>query len=110
MNEPIAVKLVETQAASQTLPDLILARRPAFLANRWLDLEKMRTAIGTQDFVIVQRIGHNCKGIGKGYGFPPISEIGARIEAAARVQDNEQLKQTINEFELYLKTALAEAA
>ena len=110
VNEPIAVKLVETQAASQTLPDLILARRPAFLANRWLDLEKMRTAIGTQDFVIVQRIGHNCKGIGKGYGFPPISEIGARIEAAARVQDNEQLKQTINEFELYLKTALAEAA
>ncbi len=109
VSEPEPIPAAQEQR-TQSLPDLILARRPAFLANRWLDLEKMRIALGAQDYVVVQRIAHNCKGIGKGYGFPPISEIGAKIETAARAQDRDQLEHGIREFERYLKTALGEAA
>jgi two-component system sensor histidine kinase/response regulator len=42
--------------------DRIAALRPAFLANRRIDLLKMRGALAERDFTIVQGIAHNCKG------------------------------------------------
>jgi signal transduction histidine kinase/HPt (histidine-containing phosphotransfer) domain-containing protein len=95
---------------TQSLPDMILARRPAFLANRQLDLEKMRTALAAQEFAVIQKIAHNCKGVGSGYGFPPISEIGASLEKAARAQDAELLRKLMGDFESYLGLALQEVA
>ncbi len=95
---------------TESLSDMILARRPVFLANRWLELEKMRTALAAQDFALVQRIGHNCKGIGNGYGFPAISEMGACLENAAKGRDSEQVLKMIGDFERYLKVALQDAA
>jgi DNA-binding response OmpR family regulator len=95
---------------TQALPDMIAARRPAFLANRSLDAEKMRAALAIRDFAVVQRIGHNCKGIGKGYGFALISEIGARIEKAARALDEAEVLASLADFESFLKTAVADAA
>ena len=94
----------------EVLPDLIQARRPAFLTNRWLEVEKMRAAMASQDFAIIQKIGHNCKGIGKGYGFPEISTIGAWIETSAKGRDEQQVLQGIDDLERRLKTAVQEAA
>jgi CheY-like chemotaxis protein len=95
---------------AESLPDMILARRPAFLANRQLDLEKMRTALAAQDFTVIQKIAHNCKGIGRGYGFPPISEIGASLDKAARAQDAELLRKLMDDFEGYVGLALQDVA
>ena len=69
---------------NREVPDLIAERRPAFLASRRNDLEKMRSALAASDFASIQRIGHNCKGIGTGYGFPEVSAIGLAIESAAK--------------------------
>jgi HPt (histidine-containing phosphotransfer) domain-containing protein len=93
-----------------SLPSMIVSRRPAFLANRWLDVEKMRAALGAEEFGAIQRIGHNCKGIGKGYGFAPISEIGARIESSAKTQDVQQTLIAIGDFESYLQTVMEQTA
>ena len=95
---------------TETLPEMIVVRRPAFLANRWLDLEKMRTALARNEFAVIQRIAHNCKGTGKGYGFAPVSEIGAKIETAARAEDAHAVQQATDEFEQYLKGAFRDAA
>jgi hypothetical protein len=84
----------------EAILDPIVARRPAFLANRRLDVAKLRDALATRDFTTVQTIGHNCKGTGAGYGFPEISSIGSAIESAARAQDVEKVTQSIAQFEL----------
>ncbi len=108
--EAIAKFVARPAAQSETLPEMILARRPVFLANRCQDAQKVREALAEHDFVAIQRIGHNCKGIGKGYGFPQIGEIGARIESAARAADGEKVLSEVERFESALKTAMSEAA
>ena len=95
---------------TETLPQVILARRPVFLANRRQDTQKMREALVQQDFTLIQRIGHNCKGIGKGYGFPQIGVVGAKIESAARASDSNAILRVIDEFECVLNTSSQEVA
>jgi hypothetical protein len=94
---------------SQGVPDPIALRRPAFLANRWLDLSKMRDALASSDFATVQTIGHNCKGIGVGYGFPEISSVGAAIEASAKILNADELEESLWEFERCILAASASA-
>jgi hypothetical protein len=84
--------------------DPIAARRPAFLANRRLDLVKMQTALALRDFEAMKRIGHNSKGIGAGYGFVEISRLGAAIENAASAEDAGGLEISLLQLESYLTT------
>jgi CheY-like chemotaxis protein len=84
---------------SEALSDLIVSRRPAFLEKRRLDLSNMKNALLTRDFATIQHIGHNCKGIGKGYGFPEISTAGSNLECAARALDFVDVEKSIVEFE-----------
>jgi len=90
---------------SDDLSERIASRRPAFIENRWLDLSKMKSALSAKDFATIQHIGHNCKGIGKGYGFPEISNAGSNVECAARALDLVELEKSIGEFEKCIQTA-----
>ncbi len=90
---------------TNAIPDAIAARRPSFLANRQLDLIKMRDALSAGDFTAIQTIAHNCKGIGTGYGFPDISKVGALIEMAAKASNADQLQESIQEFEYHIQAA-----
>jgi hypothetical protein len=83
----------------EAIPAPIAARRPAFLANRRLDVVKMNEALAKRDFAAIQVVGHNCKGIGTGYGFPDISSAGSAIEIAARAQNIGEVEKCIREFE-----------
>ncbi len=89
------------------LPEPIVARRPAFLANRRQDLIKMRDALAAGDFGTIQSIAHNCKGIGTGYGFPDITNLGAAIERAAKALDAEELTESLGEFDCHLQAVSA---
>jgi PAS domain S-box-containing protein len=95
--EPVAV----------ALSPAIMARRPAFLENRRLDLQKMKDALEAKDFDAIRRIGHNCKGTGTGYGFPEISSSGSHVECAARALDLKEIEKSILEFEGCLHKATA---
>jgi len=86
-------------APPEAIPDSIASLRPAFLANRRMDLTKMRTALAAGDFAAIRRIGHNCKGIGTGYGFPEITQAGFAIETAADALDADQLERSLRQFE-----------
>ena len=66
---------------SAELRDLI----PRFLANRRLEVERLRGAIARDNLEEARRIGHGLKGVGGGYGFDEVTRIGTEIEHCARI-------------------------
>ncbi len=60
---------------------------PTFLGNREKDVRTLRDALIKHDFRTVQTIGHRMKGDGGGFGFDRITEIGAAMERAAKLED-----------------------
>ena len=93
------------KAPPPSIAEQIAARRPAFLANRRLDVEKMESALAVQDFALIQSIGHNAKGIGTGYGFPEISRIGLTIETAAKARNGLEVAKAIHQFAISIQAA-----
>ena len=83
----------------QDLEDLI----PGFLENRVADVQKLKEALSNTDFEILRSIGHSIKGVGGGYGFDLMSELGADIEASSEVNNADQVAEKINQLEDYLK-------
>lgn len=75
---------------------------PGFLENRNNDLGLLRDAMNRGAVSEIKSIGHNLKGVGGGYGFDRITEIGAGLEEAAIRNDSTAVEQLIAEFEDYL--------
>ncbi len=72
---------------------------PIFLENKRKDLQTLRIAVGAQDFVTLQTLGHRMKGDGGGYGFDHISEIGTKLEIAAKGRELPPIERYIVELE-----------
>lgn len=83
---------------SRDLEDIV----PTFLENRKKDLQTLRVAADTQDFMMLQTRGHRMKGDGGGYGFEAISTIGAGLETAAKEQNLPLCNQHLAELEDFL--------
>jgi len=77
MSEKIIVKI------DGDLEELI----PGFLENRKKDIELLEAALKNDDFQSIQSIGHSLKGVGGGYGFDGMSEIGAELEQTGKTMD-----------------------
>ncbi len=75
---------------------------PGFLDNRRKDVETLTAALNAGEFATVQSTGHSLKGVGGGYGFALISEIGAELENAAKSQDAGAVQAQINTLQDYL--------
>lgn len=75
---------------------------PGFLNNRTTDLATLRDALATENYQSLQSLGHSLKGVGGGYGFSGMSEIGAAIEAAAKQQNLEELRGLVEQYGNYL--------
>ena len=80
------------------LEDLI----PGFLENRSKELETLRTAMGEGNYQSIQSIGHGMKGVGGGYGFDMITNIGMELESAAKAQDRDGINSLIEKYGDYL--------
>lgn len=93
MTEPIP-----TVTVAKDLEDLI----PGFLRNRHKELETLRTALSGSDYAQLRHLGHRMKGVGHSYGFGEISQIGKRIEDAARGEDGAAIDACIAEYADYL--------
>lgn len=83
----------------EDLEDLI----PGFLNNRNADIGKLQQAADASDFETLRSIGHSLKGVGGGYGFEKMSELGASIETAAKGEQLEEIKSFIAALENYLQ-------
>lgn len=75
---------------------------PGFLANRKKDIETLRQAMTENKPASLQSIGHSLKGVGGGYGFHEISEIGAEIEKRAKSGDISGVGELIERMADYL--------
>lgn len=80
------------------LEDLI----PVFMENRRKDVENLKSAVIVSDYNTLRSIGHNLKGVGGGYGFAWITDLGADIEAAAKVNDIKTITELIDSYADYL--------
>lgn len=94
MNEEVVVYV------DSDLEDLI----PGFLENRYKDVEVIKKLLMEEDVSEIQRLGHSMKGAGGGYGFDEISEIGKRIEEAAKIGDVGKLERLNNTLAGYLSS------
>jgi HPt (histidine-containing phosphotransfer) domain-containing protein len=89
-----------TVTVAKDLADLI----PVFFKNRQKELESLRDALAGENFDQLRHLGHRMKGVGNSYGFAAVSEIGKRIEDAARTSDRNAIDVCIGEYADYLST------
>jgi HPt (histidine-containing phosphotransfer) domain-containing protein len=75
---------------------------PGFMERRKKDVGELRTALTEGNFQKMKDIGHKLKGNSSGYGFDYMSRIGAEIEKEAKVGNNVELQNWINQLEVYL--------
>jgi len=75
---------------------------PAFLQNRRLDVTSLLNALDQGDFATVESLGHGMKGAGGSWGFDAITDIGAALERAAVVRDEEGARRGVGELSRYL--------
>jgi CheY-like chemotaxis protein/HPt (histidine-containing phosphotransfer) domain-containing protein len=76
---------------------------PAFLEKRRNEVPEFLDALDREDFDRIRVLGHNLKGCGAGYGFPPLSEIGAAIEKAAEQRNAGETRHRVEELARYLE-------
>ena len=81
------------------LEDLI----PGFLENRQRDITAIFDALGRNDYDSIAKAGHTMKGVGGGYGFDAITDIGGAIEQAAIQRDSVKVKHCLHELSNYLE-------
>ena len=81
---------------------------PRFLGNCRKSVEDMRRSIAQSDLDAVRRIGHSLKGVGGGYGFARITELGAAIEQAAKAGVVPEASESIEALGEYLEKVQVE--
>jgi CheY-like chemotaxis protein/HPt (histidine-containing phosphotransfer) domain-containing protein len=80
----------------------IAERVAPFLERRRRELITLREALAADDAEDIRAIGHNLKGVGGGFGFQQIGDIGARLEAAAVARDTDGMRAAIDELAHFL--------
>jgi len=88
-----------TVSIDADLEDLI----PEFLENRRRDCQAVLQALEKGDYESIRVLGHTMKGVGGGYGFEAITEMGKTLEAAAKQQDPGLIRQTVSDLTQYLQ-------
>lgn len=76
---------------------------PAFLDRRVRDLAVIEDELTRNGFRVIERIGHNLKGVGRSYGFDAITDIGAALESAGRQRDVEEIRRQSAALVAYLR-------
>lgn len=77
------------------LPRTIQVR---YLERRKADLHHCKHYLNEFNFQEIVKIGHQLKGNGATFGYGQLSELGSRLEAAAKKGDDEALKKILEEF------------
>jgi HPt (histidine-containing phosphotransfer) domain-containing protein len=84
-------------------------RVPVYLGEREADVNAIERALGVDDFQSIQKIGHNMKGSGSSYGFSRITEIGDRLESAAKEGNRAEIVAVLRDLNCYLRSIKPES-
>jgi signal transduction histidine kinase/CheY-like chemotaxis protein len=93
-----------TVVIDSSLSDIV----PIFLSNIRENPEKILQALDAGDLDLPRTLGHNMKGTGSAYGFPPITDIGAEIENAAKAGDRDTIRRKAVELAAFLEQVKVE--
>ena len=85
--------------ADEDIADLI----PGFLKNRRRDVETLKEAFQNSDYESIGILGHSMKGMGGGYGFDAITDIGMSLEQAAKEKDTGEIQKQAEALSNYLE-------
>ena len=77
---------------------------PGYLAARAQDVVRLWSQLRSGDFAAVAELGHKLAGSGTAYGFPLISELGQRLEAAGRREARQSAERAIEALDAYLRS------
>lgn len=77
------------------LPRTIQVR---YLERRKADLHHCKHYLNEFNFQEIVKVGHQLKGNGATFGYGKLSELGSRLEAAAKKRDEDALKKILEEF------------
>ncbi len=75
---------------------------PAYLASCRQQVTTLKVALDRADFAEITILGHNLRGSGGGFGFQPITDIGAGLENAAEDSNVEASREWIASLSRYL--------
>lgn len=75
---------------------------PNFLEKRRKDVDKIRAAVGEQNYEGVRVLGKSMKGTGAVYGFEQIAEIGKELESAASESSSDGVNEWLAKLESFL--------
>lgn len=75
---------------------------PGFLTNRQRDLQQLAQSLESADFPAIRHIAHNMKGVGAGYGFNQVSELGEQLENAASNSDLDATAACLSDYREFL--------
>jgi CheY-like chemotaxis protein/anti-sigma regulatory factor (Ser/Thr protein kinase) len=100
-----AVKVLEPEApsASDGVDPDIAALVPQYLASKWKQMQEAEGHLLEHDFEPVRRFGHNLKGTARGYGFPPLENIGRELEVAAAARQEAGIAQQLEQLGKFLE-------
>jgi hypothetical protein len=98
-----SVSLLRTIPISEQVRALV----PQYLASKEKQIEEARAALDSRDFGPIRRFGHNLKGTGRGYGFPPIEEMGREIERAAAEGDPSRIGEQLDALHRFVSESTA---
>ena len=71
---------------------------PGYLERREAEIQILGDALAADDLPVIQRIAHNLKGSGAGYGFPRITALGRAMEAAAKSAHRPEIRAALSEL------------
>jgi CheY-like chemotaxis protein len=105
-----AVELIEAvkpkdpveETASEELAPEIAALVPQYLASKWRQMEEAQVRLLEHDLEPVRRFGHNLRGTGRGYGFPPLENIGKELESAATACEEARISEQLERLRQFL--------
>src|SRR3984885_2319301 len=89
------------------ISEQVMALVPQYLASKEKQIEEARAALASRDFGPIRRFGHNLKGTGRGYGFPPIEEMGKEIEQAAAQADPSRVADQLDALHKFVSESAA---
>jgi len=81
---------------------------PAYLEHRREESARLPALLAAGDFEALRIIGHKMRGSGGGYGLDPLTEIGERMESAAKAKDKTALAAQAAELKGFLEDVQVE--
>ena len=91
-SEPLISELLAEGPGMEDLVQYFLGRLPGYLQN-------LQNGIAAADLAAVKKQAHDLKAVGGGYGYPQVTELAIRLEAAAVAGQLDLAGKLVEEFE-----------